>query len=135
HVSGLGAVPTGWPTNGTPVCQASFSQYYPVVSGDGGTGVFVAWQDYRTGTTNHIYAQHLTTDDVGLVADGVAISTAINGQFSPQIASDGTSGAFVTWYDSRSGSTNDVYVQHVDQRGSLNPSWDVNGLAVCTAPN
>ena len=135
HLNGLGSVPTGWPANGTPVCQATFSQYYPVVAGDGATGLFVAWQDYRTGTTNHIYAQHLTSDNLGLVPDGVPVSTAVNGQFSPQIASDGTNGAFVTWYDARSGSTNDVYVQHLDTRGVLNPGWDVNGLAVCLAPN
>jgi hypothetical protein len=135
HLNAGGDVPTGWPVNGTPVCQATFSQYYPVVTSDGGTGLFVAWQDYRNGTTNHIYAQHLTTSNVGIVPDGVPISSAINGQFSPQIATDGTSGAFVTWYDARSGSTNDVYVQHLDQRGTLNPGWDVNGLAVCVAPN
>jgi len=135
HVTGLGDVPTGWPTNGSPVCQAQYSQYYPVVSGDGSTGVFLAWQDYRTGTTNHIYAQHLTTDDAGLVADGVPVSTAANGQFSPQIAYDGTNGAFVTWYDARSGSTNDVYVQRMDNRGTLNPGWDRDGLPVCLAPN
>lgn len=135
HLGAGGDVPTGWPANGTPVCQATFSQYYPVVANDGASGVFVAWQDYRSGTTNHIYAQHLTSNNLGLVPDGVPVSTAINGQFSPQIASDGTSGAFVTWYDARSGSTNDVYVQHLDRQGTLNPGWDVNGLAVCVAPN
>ena len=135
RLSALGAVATNWPSNGSPVCQAQYSQYYPVVSGDGGTGVFVAWQDYRTGTTNHIYAQHVTAGNTAGVADGVPISTAINGQFSPQIANDGRGGAFITWYDSRNGPTNDVYVQQVNARGELNPLWDRNGLAVCLAPN
>ena len=135
HLDSTGSPLTGWPANGTPVCQAANAQYYPVVSGDGSGGAFFAWQDYRTGTTNHVYAQHLTSDNVGLVTDGVPIVTAPNGQFSPQIAYDGTSGAFVTWYDARSGSTNDIYVQRIDTRGQLNPSWDANGLAVCVAPN
>ena len=135
HLSAHGAIVTGWPANGTPVCQAQHSQYYPVVSADGGTGMFIAWQDYRSGTTNHIYAQHLASANTGWTADGIPISTAINGQFSPQIAGDGQGGAFVTWYDARNGSTNDIYVQQVNGTGVLNPNWDKNGLAVCTAPN
>jgi hypothetical protein len=135
HIRGTGAVATSWPTNGTPVCQAQYSQYSPVVVGDGAGGAFFAWQDYRTGITNHIFAQHLTGGNVGLVADGVPISLAINGQFSPQIAYDGRGSAFVTWYDSRSGFTNDIYVQRVNAQGALNSGWDVNGLPVCLATN
>lgn len=135
RVTGGGEVPTGWPANGTPVCQARFSQYYPVVTGDGLGGAFIAWQDYRTGTTNHIFAQHLTGQNVGLASDGVSVCLASNGQFSPQIANDGHNGAFVTWYDSRSGSTNDIYVQRLDNQGRLNAAWDANGLPVCVATN
>ena len=135
HVSAGGGVATGWPANGSPVSQAQYSQYYPVVAGDGTTGVFIAWQDYRSGTTNHIYAQHLSAQNAGWVADGIPISTASNGQFAPQIASDGVGGAFITWYDSRNGSTNDIFVHQVDGHGVLNPSWDKDGLGVCLAPN
>ena len=135
HVSAQGVIPAGWPADGTPVCQAQYSQYYPTVANDGTTGVFLAWQDYRTGTTNHIFAQHLTASNASWVADGVPISQAANGQFSPQVAGDGAGGAFVTWYDSRSGPTNDIYVQQVSARGTLNPLWDKDGLGVCLAPN
>jgi hypothetical protein len=135
RLSGNGNLPTGWPANGTPVCQAQYSQYYPVLAADGSGGAFIAWQDYRTGVTNHIFAQHLTGQNVGLVSDGVPVSLAINGQFSPQISYDGRDGAFVTWYDSRSGTTNDIYVQRLDNLGRLNPSWDANGLPVCLATN
>jgi len=135
HLDARGAVATGWPAGGNPVCQAQYSQYFPVVTGDGGTGVFLAWQDYRDGTTNHIYAQHLTAGNNGWTADGIPVSTAINGQFSPQITSDGVGGAFITWYDSRNGATNDIFVHQVNGYGVLNPSWDRNGLGVCLAPN
>lgn len=135
HLDALGSPLAGWPSDGTPVCQAQYSQYYPAVSGDGAGGVFLAWQDYRSGSTNHIYAQHLTSANVGAVSDGAVLTDAPNGQFSPQIAFDGTDGAFVTWYDSRSGSTNDIYAQRIDQRGQKNSSWDTNGLAVCLAAN
>ena len=135
HLSAQGVIAAGWPADGTPVCQAQFSQYYPVVARDGGSGLFLAWQDYRDGTTNHIYAQHLTAGNTGWIANGVAISTAINGQFAPQIAADGGGGAFITWYDSRSGSTNDIYMHEVSGAGVLNPSWDKDGLGVCLATN
>ncbi len=134
HLGPTALVVSNWPVNGTPVCQAQYSQYFPVVASDGATGLFVAWQDYRTGTTNHIYAQHLTAGNSVWVDDGVPISTASNGQFAPQIANDGSGGAFITWYDSR-GSTNDVYIQQVNNAGVLNPVWDRDGLGVCLAPN
>jgi hypothetical protein len=135
HLTAHGAIVAGWPANGSPVCQAQNSQFTPVVSSDGGTGLFLAWQDFRSGTANHIYAQHLTSANVGWVVDGIAVCTAINGQFSPQVTGDGQGGAFVTWYDSRNGSTNDIYIQQMNGAGRLNPAWDANGLAVCTAPN
>jgi len=135
HLTAGGALVTGWPQNGSPVCQAQYSQYYPVVANDGTTGVFVAWQDYRTGTANHIYAQHLTSGNAAWVPDGIPVSTASNGQFAPQIASDGTGGAFITWYDSRNGTTNDIFVHQVNALGVLNPAWDRDGLGVCLAPN
>jgi hypothetical protein len=135
HLTAQGAITGGWPVNGTPVCQAQYSQYYPVLTGDGTSGVFIAWQDYRDGATNHIYAQHQTSGNAGWTADGIPVTTASNGQFAPQVAQDGSGGAFIAWYDSRNGSTNDIFVHEVSQTGVLNPSWDRNGLPVCTAPN
>jgi hypothetical protein len=82
-----------------------------------------------------VYAQHLTAGNTGWVADGIPVSTAINGQFAPQIASDGAGGAFITWYDSRNGATNDIFVHQVNGGGVLNSSWDKDGLGVCLAPN
>jgi hypothetical protein len=135
HLTAQGAIVGGWPVNGTPVCQAQYSQYYPVLTGDGTNGVFIAWQDYRDGATNHIYGQHLTSGNTSWTTDGIAVTTASNGQFAPQIAQDGAGGAFIAWYDSRNGSTNDIFVHEVSQTGVLNPNWDRNGLPVCTAPN
>lgn len=135
HLTALGALVTGWPDGGSPVCQAQYSQYYPVLANDGGTNVFIAWQDYRDGTTNHIYAQKLTSDNRGWAQDGLQVTNATNGQFSPQVTSDRQGGAFVTWYDSRNGNSNDIFVQQLNSAGAKNTSWDVNGLAVCTAPN
>lgn len=135
RVTGAGDVAPNWPANGSAVCQAQYSQYYPVVAGDGARGAFIAWQDYRSGTTNHIFAQYLTAGNVELADDGVPVSQAGNGQFSPQIANDGQNGAFITWYDSRSGATNDIYIQRIDNLGRKFTGWDSNGQAVCLATN
>jgi hypothetical protein len=134
HFTSGGSLSTGWTADGIPVCQASYSQYYPVVSDDGSGGAFVAWQDARSGAANHVYAQHFASSSPMWVNDGIAITSSPNGQFSPQIVRDGGTGAFIAWYDARSG-TNDIYLQQVDGRGNLNTGWDREGLAACVAPN
>jgi hypothetical protein len=135
HLSTNGVVSPGWPADGTPVCQAANSEINPQVASDGG-GLFLTWQDYRDGVAPHIYAQHLTAGNTPWgVADGIAVCTAINGQLAPRIVPDGTGGAFITWYDSRGGATNDIYAHQVSAGGTLNPNYDRNGLGICLAPN
>jgi hypothetical protein len=66
-------------------------------------------------------------------ADGRAVCAATNNQYSPTIVSDGTGGAIVTWYDSRNGTTYDIYAQHVLASGAVDGAWPVDGRALCTA--
>ncbi|NVM04339.1 MAG: hypothetical protein HWN67_18580, partial [Candidatus Helarchaeota archaeon] len=57
-------------------------------------------------------------------------------QDSPQICSDGTGGAIITWRDTR-GITQDIYAQRVDSEGNI--QWgngslgDKNGTIICNA--
>jgi hypothetical protein len=67
------------------------------------------------------------------VNHGAPVCTAIANQFGNQIISDGAGGAFITWYDGRSGGTYDVYAQRINALGQ--PLWALDGVAVCTAPN
>ncbi len=64
-------------------------------------------------------------------ADGVAVGTATNQSAKPQLATDGSNGAIVTWQDGRSGSHFDIYAQRVDQDGNV--LWQANGLAASLA--
>jgi len=48
----------------------------------------------------------------------VAICTASSEQYSPQIVSDGSGGAIITWTDYRNGNS-DIYAQVVNSSGSL----------------
>jgi len=62
-----------------------------------------------------------------------AISTAVKDQINPQIASDGSGGAIVTWQDYRSGSNWNIYAQRIDSTG--NYLWTANGVLITGAAN
>jgi hypothetical protein len=65
--------------------------------------------------------------------DGVVLCAGVNNQFSPQAIPDGVGGAFVTWGDTRSG-TSDIYAQRVNGQGVV--QWlPANGVAVRVATN
>ena len=50
---------------------------------------------------------------------------------NPAITSDGAGGAIVTWHDTRSGGTTDIYAQRVNASGAI--QWTADGVALCTA--
>ena len=62
----------------------------------------------------------------------VAVCTANADQLSPCIVPDGSGGTIIAWSDSRSGTSYDIYAQHLNAAGV--PTWTSNGVAVCTAP-
>ena len=120
-----------WPTDGVALCIGVTSNERVSIDADGAGGVIASWRDYRSGTSSDIYAQRM--DAAGArqwTADGVALCTAANDQYSPMIASDGAAGAIVTWWDGR-GTSYDIYAQRVNAAGAL--QWTADGVAVCTA--
>src|SRR5678816_2016363 len=131
---------TLWTANGVVVCNAVQDQQWPSIVSDGGTGAIITWYDGRGPTPPNgydIYAQKLNSSGVPQwTANGVAVCTAAQDQTYPQIASNGSGGAIITWQDYRAGTaplTYDVYAQNVLTNGSM--SWTANGVAVCTAAN
>ena len=99
-------------------------------SSDGAGGVIDTWMDSRSGDYD-VYVQRV--DAAGTVlwgADGVPVCTVGDVQWFPQVASDGTGGAYVVWGDNRSGDF-DVYIQRVDASGAV--LWMANGVPVCSA--
>jgi hypothetical protein len=122
------------PTVNTAICTASGYQSYPRIISDGSGGAIIAWSDGRSGSYHeHIYAQKV--DSSGAVQwtdNGVAICTASGYQGWPQIISDGSGGAIITWGDSRNGEANfDIYAQRVNSSGAV--QWTTNGVGICTA--
>ncbi len=137
RIQSSGAVDPAWPADGRALCTAAGHQRLPQLIGDGAGGAIVTWYDGR-GVGNDIYAHHVQasgTLDLLWPTDGRALCTATNNQFVPQIVADGSGGAIVTWKDLRNGINYDVYAQHVQASGAVDPAWPTDGSALCTAAN
>jgi hypothetical protein len=129
RISAAGAVE--WTANGVALCTAAGEQAYPKIVPDGAGGAIVTWHDFR-GSGADIYAQRISAAGAVLwTANGVALCTATGEQSYPTIASDGAGGAVVTWYDYRSSTNYDIYVQRISAAGAV--LWTANGTALCTA--
>lgn len=114
-----------WNTSGVPVCTAPADQDGIRATSDGQGGVVIAWRDPRSGSPD-IYAQRLNANGQTLWAfNGVPICQAANVQDSPDLASDGSGGAILTWQDFRSNEY-DIYAQRIGASGST--QWTVNGV-------
>lgn len=137
HVLASGAADSVWPADGRALCTATRDQYEPQIVSDGAGGGIVTWVDFRGGVTYDLYVQHvLATGAVDPVwpVNGRALCTAPNSQYSPRVVEDGTGGAIVTWYDTRTPPTFDIYAQRVARFGYLGtPEAEI--VAVNDVPN
>jgi predicted lipoprotein with Yx(FWY)xxD motif len=128
RISALGTIQ--WTADGVPLCTATGTQWYPQVTSDGVGGAIVTWQDERSENYD-IYAQRINASGiVQWTADGVPLCTAAGEQSSPQVASDGTGGAIVTWQDYRNDNY-DIYSQRINISGTV--QWASDGVPLCTA--
>lgn len=121
----------GWATYGNPASAADSNQVLPRTIPDGSGGIFLVWEDRRSGNAD-IYAQHM--DAVGTRlwgVNGVPVMVHAGGQESPILVSDGGGGLIVAWQDSRGGASYDVYAQALDSNGATR--WNPAGIAICTA--
>ena len=136
HVLAGGLVDGAWPVDGRSMGgRAANHQTFPMVS-DGKGGAIVAWSDSRVSPVPDVYAQCVRVGGAiaaGWPADGVALCTAADRQQIATMASDGAGGAIVAWEDQRSGTTTDIYAQHVKSNGAVDAAWPADGRAVCAA--
>ncbi|MDZ4714490.1 MAG: FG-GAP-like repeat-containing protein [Cytophagales bacterium] len=118
------------PALNNPICAAAGAQSAPSIISDGSGGVIITWFDRRSGVDD-IYAQRIDANGVPLwTSNGVAICTATGDQQYPNITSDGSGGAIITWEDQRTGSY-DVYSQRISGAGTV--QWTPDGVPICTA--
>src|SRR5258705_6432981 len=138
HVLAGGVVDPAWPANGRALVALAGQQNGEVIASDGAGGALVAWQDTRPGSSiADIYAQHVL--GTGVVdphwpVNGLAVCLGPGLQALPVILSDGSGGAIISWEDGRSGVTgDDIFAQHVLNAGVVDPTWPINGRALCAA--
>ncbi|MDI1448264.1 hypothetical protein [Polyangium sp. 6x1] len=113
---------------GLAIGAATNEQARPSVAWDG-TSFVVAWQDYRSGSNQDVYAARVTPAGVVLDPAGIAVSAATGSQMYPAVASNGTSSLLV-WRDYRSGSSYDIYGARLAPDGVV---LDAAGLLVSAA--
>ena len=120
-----------WTEDGVVICNSSENQNDTQITSDDSGGAILTWGDERNGDYD-IYAQKINSSGaVQWTANGIFICDADNDQSSPQLVSDGSSGAIITWADERSDGSGDIYAQKIDSEGDT--QWEENGLLICDA--
>lgn len=118
-----------WATDGVPVCSAGDHQYSPQIIADGSGGAIITWADQRSGLAD-IYAQRISAAGAMLWdVNGVAICDTSMSQDGPQLVSDGSGGAIITWHDYRSTVDAGIFAQRVDPNGNV--LWTSSGVTIC----
>lgn len=129
RINSSGAVQ--WTANGVPVCTVVFEQDTISMISDGLGGAILTWQDYRSNNGfADVYAQRMNSSGSMLwTANGVNICNQAAAQRGPRLVTDGSGGAFITWFDNRAGNY-DIYTQRIGSAGAV--QWTTNGVATCT---
>jgi hypothetical protein len=115
------------------ICTIPFSHEKPKLVSDLAGGAIVVWSSLRLETEWYdIYAQRVdAVGDTVWTENGIPVCEALNGQYFPEIVTDGVGGAIIVWDDERTGGDIDVYAQRIDATGNV--IWDLDGIAICTA--
>ena len=107
HVLANATLDPAWPANGLALSSTLSDSSGASLVADGAGGVYLAWQDVRTGTGD-VWMQRLKADGTpaaGWSAGGAAFVTATGNQYAPRLVSDGSGGAIAVWCDRRTGVT------------------------------
>jgi len=112
--------------SGNVIADDANWQDNPSVAFDG-TNYLVVWDDYGSGSFKEdIYGVRVNQTGAPIDASSIAISTAANGQYRPEVAFDG-SNYLVVWFDRRTSNAEDIYGTRVNQSGTV---LDASGLSI-----
>ncbi len=118
-----------WVAEGVYICSGlNIICDHRIVS-DGAGGAVITWVDLRSGNYD-IYAQRIdASGTVMWTPDGVPICVSGQSQRYPELVSDGTGGAIITWVDYRT-LDYEIYAQRVNGSGTV--AWAANGVPILT---
>ena len=113
--------------NGVALAQVVGKQITINMCTDSLGGVFVTWQDKRSGIDDDIYGTHVSADH-DIVSPGTGIPIVIEGgnQNAKTIEYAGGSEVFIAWADFREGANADIYGQRLNT--SMEGLFQDNGL-------
>ncbi|NQT23854.1 T9SS type A sorting domain-containing protein [candidate division KSB1 bacterium] len=122
-----------WTADGVAISTASDDQRKPQIISDAAGGAIITWECKNN--YDVIRAQKINANgNVQWAANGIDVTSnhIEYGHYDPQITSDGSGGAIITWERwAWSEDTNDIYAQRI--LGSSTFNWPLGGVAICTA--
>jgi hypothetical protein len=125
RVNSAGAVQ--WVLNGVAVAPAAVNEVEQRILSDGNGGAYITWRQDNSA----IYAQRVNAAGaIQWATSGVSIGST-GTSAGPQMATDGGTGAIITFW--RLGGPNgaDVYAQKINQAGII--QWPLNGAVISNA--
>ena len=132
RIASIGVVQ--WGSAGISISAgAPGTQDWPTIISDGTGGAIIAWNDSRNFATFDvdIYAQRVNSIGSTLwPLGGAEVCNATGTQSYPKLATDGSGGAIVAWWDNRNGDS-DLYAQRMGADGISH--WVSSGVPVCIA--
>jgi hypothetical protein len=141
HVRQDGTIAPGWALDGLVIASGAGHRYALSICDDGLGGAFLAWSDTRTPSALNkpdVFVSRVAPSGAlapGWPANGLAVCLNPAGQWGPQIAPDGSGGAYVAWSDERdfAATGSHVFAAHVGAEGLLSVGWPSDGLHVSRA--
>ncbi len=127
-----GTLHAGWTVMGQAIVTGNYYYSQPLLVGNSSGGMLVVWSDDRNGgDTWDVFAAALIGNGfpIGFVG-GSAVCTANDKQTGLRAVSDGADGAFVAWSDLRTGTTQDVYAEHLGSTGEIASGWPDASVAL-----
>ncbi len=133
HLDADGAVVAGWPIDGLAVCTAIRQQLDPALLPDGTGGVYLAWTDFRTSSSD-VYLTRLRANGTrasGWSAQGDLVSSQIAIRRTPRLSLDPASGVYVAF--ERVTLSLDIFLTRIDSTGVKAPGWPIPGIALTSS--
>jgi len=130
HMLADGTIAPGWPADGLPVCLRAGIQQVPDLVSDGAGGVFVVWEEGRSGTPWDLYGVRLYADGTlapGWAANGTPVMAGFESHQMFRLAQDGMGGFYAAAEGSPSGQ---IWVQHMMANGQPETGWALQGTRV-----